>query len=164
MQAPDKSSRMAAIKRASHTESRIRSKDIYEIVEWIHRLEDAVIEPDRLKAVNAELVETNERLLHVLTVIAGGELGAKIDRAVNAELVTVIFKIEAVNAELVEVAIKAEKMLRTHANWIDGVYIRNPERGADEDLVIVHLPGKVTIIDLADEISDVLAKAKKGAA
>lgn len=71
-------------------------------------------------------------------------------------LTTALSERERAERKVVEAARCAETMLRKHADWSHGVYIRDPEKGADEDLIIVGLPDRVGIIDMADDIRDAL--------
>lgn len=89
---------------------------------------------------------------------------AELERAVDAQEQRSVDAVKHCEA-LTDALERAETMLRQHADWTDGVYIRNPDKGADEDLVIVHLPNKVAIIDLADDARDRLSAynaAKEG--
>lgn len=58
--------------------------------------------------------------------------------------------------DLNDVLSRAEAMLRKHFQWTEGVYVRRPEAGRDEDLVIVSLPERVQIVDMADDLRDAL--------
>jgi hypothetical protein len=49
---------------------------------------------------------------------------------------------------------RAETMLRTHAQWYDGV--DKVGAGHDEDTVLVSLPNQVRIVDMADDIKEAL--------